>query len=520
MGGSARWQAPFAESCVAKCAAPESMLMVMDMRLSLCIAMGVALASGHAATPIRYDMTASIEGVPVSGGASFGTKFFFESGNRVVYHVIPRGQTDGDPAASWKYWSVSAGSRDILPAAGYASLNISALANGRAIGNSVTESPSHKEAALAWTVDSGPQTPAGFDAGYSGLNAVNSMGFAAGFTDSGVFKIVRWDAANPGAGVTEIVPPAGCTSPQVAGVSGAGEVLLCVTDAGGKVRAAIWDGSASTLIGPVPTGTFYPSNCAIDSGGDVAMLEFTAGGAAKLHFITASDRTAWKTFTFAGPVDSSAYNLRVSSAGIASFDTSISGINTVAIASAARDMQATFGGYRSYLNNAGTLIFGDQGNLNYWDASAWIGQPSVVTVSATSNSGGLDVVGFSDEGHVLVLIAAQSTRSLGILTPAFAQPTSVNLAPARKITHLQVGVRARKPLVKMRVSGDALDGRVRYTYRGKLPDGMKFRHSEAIISGTPLAPKSFTLRIGATYTTGGVKKETPLVKVKIVIRPR
>ncbi len=481
------------------------------------IALLLAAASSPAATPARYDLAASIASVPATGGASFGSRFFFTSSNQTAYRLIPSGQTEGNPAAKWQFWSSTAGARDILPVTGDLSLDVFALANGQVVGKSVGATT---ETALYWTLAAGSVKPDGFDSGYNGLSAINAAGAAAGYTDNGTPEVVAWDAAHPAAGVTTISPPPGCTSPQIVGVSGSGEVLIYVRDAGSVPRAAIWNGTTSTLIGPAPSETFYPANCAINSQGDVAMLVFTAGGSGKLHYIPAADRSSWLTFSFDGPVGSSGvYNLRISDAGLASFDTSINGVNTVAIVSAVQQQQFTFTGYRSYLNNAGTLVFGDQGNLLYWDAAAWSGQPAIVPVSATVNSGGLSMEGFNDDGRVLATIIAQSTRSLVVLSPFLPQPASVRLTSARKILRLRVGRHVRQALVKIHITGDTLDGRVRFFSRGKFPPGLAFRNSEAMIIGTPTTPRKFTLRIGAAYTSGGVKKQTPLVKVKAVIRP-
>ncbi len=214
-----------------------------------CIALAISAASGFGAAPVRYDLTASIASVPVAGGATFGSKFFFGSPNEAAYRLIPSGQTEGDPAAKWQYWSGETGARDILPADSYTSVDVFALAGGQVAGRSVGTA---KEAALYWTPAAGSIKPDGFDPGYSGLNAIDSSGLAAGYMDPGTPEVVAWDAANIAAGVKAIPPPAGCTSPQIVGVRGDGEVLLYVRDAGAVPRAAIWNGTTSTLIGPAP----------------------------------------------------------------------------------------------------------------------------------------------------------------------------------------------------------------------------------------------------------------------------
>ena len=331
----------------------------------------------------------------------------------------------------------------------------------------------------------------------------------------------QWNVFTPGVAATVIPLPAGCTNPQVAGVSDRGDVLLTVADRDGLPRIAIWNGSRSELIGPAPTETFYPANCAINAAGDVAMLVFTAGGAARLHYIRAADRASWLTFTFAGPIGSSGvYNLRLSNAGVASFDTSVNNTNTVAVVSADRQEQFAFTGYRSFLNSAGALLFGDQGHLLYWDAAAWSGQPAVVPVSANNNPGGLDIVGFNDAGRILALSTDHSVRSLVILAPYVPQPASVRLTAARRVMRLRVGQHVRQPLVKVHVAGDTIDGRVRFLVRGRFPAGLAFRNSEAMIIGTPAAARKFTLQIAAVYTSNGVKKQSPFVKVKVSVRPR
>lgn len=500
-------------------AAPFRVIGGANMRFWLFPALLAPVLIAHPATPARYDLSATIARVPLAGGPSLGTKFFFAKSNQAVYRLLPAGGKEADPAASWQYWSARTGPADILPVAGYASLEIKALnAAGAAIGQTAIETPAHREAALYWTPGGGPRTPAGFDAGYSGLEAVNGAGQAAGFSDSGTYELLAWNAAYPAAGPTRIPVPAGYTSPQIGGLSARGKVLLYLRSRDGLGRAAIWDGRATSVIGPAPAETFYPSNCAINAAGDVAVLVFTAGGDAVLHYVFASDPTQWLTFTFPGPVDSNVYNLRISDAGVASFDTSINGLNTVAVASSVARQQYTFTGYRSYLNNAGALVFGDGGLVKFWDAAAWTGAPSTVPVSAASDSGGMDLVGFNDDGYLLVLSSLAETRSLDVLQPVFTQPLRVTIRPAAKVLRLPAGRRGQVPTVIATVDGDPLDPSIRYRARGKVPAGLRFRPGDAVLSGTPKKAQAATLRVTATYRSQGARQQSDTAKVNVVVR--
>ncbi len=491
------------------------------MRLSLLPALLIPVCSAGIAAPARYDPLATLEAVPLTGGSSLGTKFFFAANNQAIYRVIPAGQKEADPAARWRYWSASLGGRSIFPTEGYASLEVKGLTSaGAAIGKSAIETPSHRESALYWTISGGSRRPFGFDAGYSGLDTLNSAGQGAGFTDSGSYEVVSWDAARPGAGTAKVRIPAGYTSPQVAGVSARGRILLYLRTADGLGRAAIWNGTTTSPIGPAPAETFYPSNCAINSTGDVAVLVFTAGGAATLHYIPAATPTKWLTFTFSGPIDSNVYNLRISDAGVASFDTAINGINTVCIVSSVTKQQYAFTGYRSYLNRNGALLFGNEGKINFWDAAAWTGQPSIVPIAASSDSGGLDFVGFNDDGYLLVLNSLRATRSLEIFKPIYTTPAQISVRAISRVIRLRTRERIKLSTVETFVKGDPLACDIRYLVRGALPRGLRFLKGSAIIIGSPKSAATAVLRVSANYKSGSVRKTSAAAKIRVAVRAR
>jgi hypothetical protein len=494
----------------------------MFRRLLPILVLGALPAASRAETPTRYDMAATLATVPLSGGDTIGGIFFFETGNQTVFSITPKGSS----TAAWKFWSTTNGQRDIPAAAGYTSIDVYGLnSRGQVVGRSVTENPSHKEAALFWNITDGASVPTDFDLGYSGLNAISASGKAAGFTDPGTYSVVRWDAAQPSATPITITPPVGATSPQVVGISRAGEVLLAVSDSGVQ-RPALWDGSTCAFIGPAPdTGsdeTFWPTNCAISPSGDVAILYFTAGGAATLRYYKSTDRTTPITFTFPGPIDliSSAYNLHISDAGLASFDTSIHAGNTVCIASAAQAKQRIFSGYTSFLNASGTLVFGSEGDFYYWEAASWSGSPTKVPLNISSTSGGVDLKGFNAEGSVLALLTQQSTRSLAILTPwsASNQPTSITLGRVRRIFRLFTGQTIRLQVVKVHAGGNGYSGRIRYVTKGRFPAGLRIRPGDGMLAGRTRATGEAFVRIAAEYWVNGAKKRTPFVQVKLIVK--
>jgi hypothetical protein len=492
----------------------------MLCRLPLVLALSALPATTRAEAPTRYDMAATIATVPDSGGDTLGTKFFFQTGNQVVFALTPSGAS----TPTWKYWGLTAGSHDIAPVSGFTDLEVFGLnSRGQVVGRNFTAGYA-LQSALFWTVADGSSIPTGFDAGYSGLNAIAASGKTAGYSDSGSYTIQRWDAAQPSATPITIPLPSGATNPQVVGLSRSGEVLLFVNDSG-TARAALWNGTGADFVGPPPDSgeTFWPTNCAINSSGDVAMVYFTAGGAAKLHYIRASDRAHWLTFTFDGPIDvaSSAYNLHISDAGLASFDTSIGANNTVCVVSAAREQQRTFAGYTSFLNASGALVFGSEGDFYYWDAASWSGSPAKVPMSFTSSSGGFDILGYNDDGNVLALVRQQSIRMLSVLAPYSASQNgggSVILAPARRVVRLRLGDIFRMQIVKVRVEGGGYSGRLRYKYRGKLPAGLRIRPGDGNLAGRARAPGSVFIRVAALYTVNGVRKQTPYVRVRIIVR--
>ncbi|MDD5199748.1 MAG: hypothetical protein PHC88_08080 [Terrimicrobiaceae bacterium] len=495
----------------------------MSRRIPLLLALCLAVPSaGDAAAPDGYVLEATVASVPATGGASFGSKFFFQSGDQVVYRIVPAGGTEGDPAAQWEYWSSATGAQAVLPASGYDSIDVRGMnAHGEVVGITSQVSPA-RNAALDWTLAAGPAAPAGFDAGFSALEAINIHGRAIGSNYSAAIfgpERVRWDSATPATPPAAIPLPAGYNYGEIHGISANGEVLLFVKDAADTMHAAVWDGATCVTVGPAPAAgeTLYPSNLAINSAGDVAMLVFTAGGGYTLHFIPASDRTTWHSFTFPGPV-TSVYNLQISGAGLASCDTGISGVNVVSIVSAAKTQQRTFPGYRSWLNASGEFVFGNAGKENYWDASAWTGAPVEVPLSVPTSSGGLDVVGFNDAGRLLVLNTVQATRSLSILAPAFAEPASVTLTPVRKTLRLAVGATIHRRLVKTRITGQSPDGTVRYVVRGRLPGGLRFRAGEALLAGRPARVQRVTLHVAATYAAAGVKKKSAYVAINVRVR--
>jgi hypothetical protein len=497
----------------------------MYRRLLLALFFAAPLAAAPGATPIRYDMLASVADVPASGGATFGGTFFFQTGNRVVYRVIPNGGSGSDPAASWNYWSSADGARTILPATGYDSLDIHGLnAGGEVVGQTSAASPA-KNAALYWTVSGGSSVPTGFDVGYSSLDAVAANHWTAGFTYSNVTSgtvFVRWNSA--GTSLEDITPPTGYPNCKIIGASASGDVLMYLTDASGNHQLAVWDGSSSTTVGPLvdASKTFYPANCGIDSAGNVAMLIFTTGpsGSATLYYIQATNRATWLAFTFTGPIDSSAYNLHLSSVGLASFDTTVGGVNTVNVVSASHAEQRTFNGYTSFLNSSGALIFGDQGGLDYWDAASWTGSPAAVPLSLSTQSGGLTFVGYNDDGNVLVKNTLNSTTSLAILAPTFAQPAqplNVTLSPARRIFRLKVGQAIRLPLVKTQVSGPGLESGFTYSRQGRLPAGLRLRAGDGNLAGRPTAAKAVNVWVTASFTANGAQQQTAPTRVRIVV---
>lgn len=484
--------------------------------------LALGMIGARAETPVRYDMGFAVQSVPVSGGASFGQRFYFANGNRVAYRVVPAGGSESEPAARWEYWASATGGQAILPVAGDAAVDVRGMnASGEVVGQTIGANAT-RNAAMFWTLSAGGAVPAGFDAGYSGLEAISVSGRAAGFTYSANVSgevRVTWNASSPLDAAVAITPPAQTSAPQVVGVSGAGDVLLYVSAAGGTKRAAIWNGTSSRLIGPVPGSgeTFYPANSAISGNGHVALLYFTVGGGFRVMVIAPEDRTTWKEFMFAGPTDS-VYNLRVSNAGLATCDTAIGGTNVVCVANAARDTQRTLTGYRSFLNDGGEIVYGDGGKVWYWAAAGGAGDPVEVPVSATTTSGGLDLLGFNDEGRLLALLTQGNSRTLAVLAPAFPEPGVVRLRAVRPQVNWALGTSGSRRLVRAEIGGQKPVTNLRYVLRGTPPAGLRFRGRDAVLTGRATAAQSRSVRVQAIYVAEGLTKRSPSVRVQVVVR--
>jgi hypothetical protein len=539
MGRSAPWQVSFAESretfgpgsrCVGIfCEKARSVVdwSFVTWRILFIFLSAAFVAPAIQAAPVRYDVEATVATAPKLDREPFGSKFFFTTEGQVIYRILPADRSDTDPATRLEYRSPTE-ALDLLPAAGYESLDIVALdPEGTAVGRSVTENSSnpnpHAEAALLWTPTGGSIVPAGFDLGSSGFKAMSPTGLAAGFTNSGAYRTVSWDSANPTPGGVDIVPPPGYGNCEVRGVSASGETLLYVSNPGLQ-NVAVWNGTSSTVIGPAPNSdeTFYPSNCAINSTGDVVMAFFSATGY-RIVFIPAANRANYQIFSFTGS-GSSVYHLQISDAGLASCETSVNGTNVVSIVSSTYAQQFNFDGYSAFLNAAGELVFGNQGLFYYWDARAWTGSPTIVPLSLPSSPVAPTLVGFNDDGRLLTLSddSSQTTRTLSILAPVQAGPTPapdtvITVAPARKALRLAVGTQVRNTLlVKTHFSG-VPKASVHYILAGKLPHGLRFRASDGSIRGRPTQAQRANVRVAATYSSAGVVRQTAFAKVRIQV---
>lgn len=477
---------------------------------------------GLAVPPVRYDVETTIATLQKSGREPFGSKFFFASGNKVIYRVLPADRSDTDPATRWEFWSPE-GIGELLPVAGYESLEVVGLnAEGEAVGRSVTEifpgPQPHQEAALYWTVAGGSVIPPGFDAGYSGLKTLNGVGQAAGFTDSGTFRFVRWTADDP-ATLDDITLPIGYTYGEIHGSSDGGKVLLYTTmDGGANPRLAVWDGETSAIVGPAPNvgETFSPANCAMNGNGDVAVIFYTDGGGYRIVYIPASAPESYQIFSFPGPV-TSVYNLHISNAGLACAQTSA---NQVSIVSSTRAEQRTYAGYSPFLNADGAFVFGNQSKFSYWDAAAWTGAPVLVPLSLPASPAAPTLVGFNDDGRLLTLSdnAAQTTRTLSILKPVPPLPTvKITVTPIRKTVALRVGATLRKrKLVRTHVVGKT-QGAVRFVLRGKPPRGLRFGTVDGSLTGRAKQKQTVALRIAAVYSSAGVQKRSPFTVVRVAV---
>jgi hypothetical protein len=305
---------------------------------------------------------------------------------------------------------------------------------------------------------------------------------------------------------------------RVAGISDAGDVLLYLDGAIGR-HAAIWDGTATTVVTPdlAANETFDAADCVMNAAGDAAVLVHDDAGGCRLFYVAAADRTTHQTRTFTGTGGGTrpVYHLQLGPNGIASFETAA---GEVRVANFAVAESRTFNGNRAFLNRSGQLVFTATGNIWYWDAQVWTGEPAAVPTSIQSSTGGPDIAGYNDEGALLVLTTLNSDRTLSILAPVVPGTTSVTLKPIRKKLRLTVGTRIRDRLVETFISGNAPDGRIRYIRPRKLPTKMRFRVTEGILSGIPRREQKLTLSIAASYWSEGVQRESPPVKVRVVIR--
>lgn len=480
-----------------------------------------------AKTPVSYELLKTIRTLPVGAASpSFGTEFFFTKGDQTLYRIVSAGTPIESPAPAYQFWSPK-GAAIVLPPATYDAIEPRAMNNdGTVVGKVIdTTEDAYREAAFTWNYGDETTIPNFFDPLSSSFSALAASGFAGGLNSTGGINPVRvtWNTAGPTLPPTTVPLPNGFTGGQVQGVSDGGAAVLFVDDGSNHFRAAVWDGSSTRLLGSALAANevLHPANLAMNARGDIAVLVFVPDGSYRLKLYPAwTNYTARYNFVFAGPAES-VYNLHLSDNGIASFDTASEDIHVVSMATG--DTR-TFKGYASFLNASGQLVFGTGGKLNFWDAAAWTGSPTIVPLDLPAGASAPVIVGFNDDAHLLALHpnAAGTQTSLSVLKPIYPGdiiPEDAVEFVGRKQFHFVQGDPIRRRIVRAKVDPTLTVESVTYTVKNSIPEGTRFRKHTGILTGHPTKPGVKNVRIVGTFILNGQTYQTKAQKVRIRIKP-
>ncbi len=387
------------------------------------------------------------------------------------------------------------------------------------------------QTAFVWTLAGGPERAVGLDVGSSDFKAINGNGLALGSSEFSSFELVTWihpEGEEPV--VTVINPPDGATRVETIAVDDLGECLLIVdrdVDGVSERQLAIWDGLVSRLIGPVlPDGfNLFNANAKLNNVGDVAAVVFNPDTQLyAVWLIRADERESTEIFDFPRLAEN-VFQVQFNDLRQVCFGTDGDRVEFLDTTTGA---SRSFDGFRGLLNSKGQLVFGNQRDLFQWDSL----QPSVAPVVVPVEDGGLklapDVVAFNGRGE-LVLRLARTVEPNGDSLEVFVgesdpipppAPVVVAVEPVRRAFRIDRGDRFSRRVVDLAVvsGGAKIDGRIRYSLKGRLPRGLRFRANRAKIAGRARVKGKFVVRVFAEYRVGGEPRRSSPARVKIRVR--
>ncbi len=487
--------------------------------------LSLALASSvWAAAPDQYVFQRSVANLGAATDRRIPDSVLFNDNGDVLFRVIATGAV-ATPLGT--FFNSGAGiGVEVQPPGGYDLVEAASMnAAGMVVGKAATADNS-LQTAFVWLAALGPFQAEGTDPGSSSFKSINSVGTAFGAQDPGTFELITWApsamAGNPPV-VTPIVPPATATGLEPISINGKGEVLYLAT-IGGEKRTVIWNGTASTVVGPAVPADFelFPANAAINEVGDVvALILNPATFIYRVVIVRAASRGTSESFNFPRRANS-VFNLQFNNFAQVSFGTSDGKVEFV---DTKTKLSVAFDGYRGLLSSQGVLLYGSQGKLVYWDSLVPAVPPVVVPVQSGVVTQSPDVIAVNSAGQIVVRLARSTNENgdaLEVFAPAAFPPTPVivNVSTKRNVFRFDQGDRVSKKVARYAVTqgGSRIQGRIRYAVQGELPVGVRFRKNRGRLAGKALQRGKFVLNVTAQYRVDGQLVSSDPARLKIRVR--
>jgi len=293
------------------------------------------------------------------------------------------------------------------------------------------DTPTYAEAGFLRSPGKNPEIATNLDPTQSSLAFVSNNGTTAGasrFTPEGYSPFVSTVES-------KIIPlgrPPGYGYFEVHGLSDRNEVLLFAADSGlvppPQQRLALASPGNATVLLDFGAGDAVPGSFAMNASGDIAAAVRNASiGGADVRFMTAADRSTYKTVNSPGSYDS-IYGFALNVKGQVVFAKQTKGQpdDQVVFADVPNNIVQSFIGYRPMINDLGEVVFGRSGMVMYWDSRVPGSQPAAVPVDLPlSSRGNPELLGLNNASRVALSYfnANATTQSLGVFKPVAPAPT-------------------------------------------------------------------------------------------------
>jgi hypothetical protein len=390
-----------------------------------------------AASPLRsdlpdsYQLERTVMEMPVSSGRKIDTKVRLNDAGQILFST-----SVGNLNASPEYF-FQAGVTPVellpIPAGWQVMLPASMNASGAVVEKVYRDlySPNYAEAGFVRFPEENPDIATNLDPTQSSLAFVSNNGTLAGasrFTPEGYSPFVSTVEST----IIPLGRPPGYGYFEVHGLSDRNEVLLFAADSGlvppPQQRLALASPGNATVLLDFGAGDAVPGSFAMNASGDIAAAaRNTSIGGADVRFMTAADRSAYKTLHSPGSYDS-IYGFALNAKGQVVFAKQTKGQpdDQVVFADVPNNIVQSFTGYRPMINDLGEVVFGRGGAVMFWDSRVPGSQPAAVPVDLPlSSRGNPELLGFNNASRVALsyFSANATTQSLGIFKPVAPTPT-------------------------------------------------------------------------------------------------